>query len=183
MQLNQLYGYFGRSRDLIITKLVNRIELQSHMLTNIVSNIIEINNDVVLLLMKSNLNYDVIRKISDELKLEDLTSTNKYVKSNVAISAAVTAYAQIEMMKYKQEYKNNIYYSDTDSIFLDCPLPEENIGNELGQMKNELISLNTKIIDKAIFIGNKQYGYIYKNNNGEIKTKSVWSGVKKETIT
>jgi hypothetical protein len=134
MQLNQLYGYFGRNRDLIITQNVNREELNNILLTRIVSNVIEINSDTFIVLMKGNLNHDMIKQIKDHIDLTGLKDINKIIKSNVAISAAVTAYAQIEMMKYKALLPDNIYYTDTDSIFLDIPLSNEMVGNELGQM-------------------------------------------------
>jgi hypothetical protein len=164
MQLNQLYGYFGRSIDLIITKNVNREELNNILLTRVVSNVIEINSDTFIVLMKGNLNHDMIKQIKDHIDLTGLKDINKNIKSNVAISAAVTAYAQIEMMKYQALFPDNIYYTDTDSIFLDVPLSNEMVGNELGQMKDELIKLDTKIINKAIFLGNKQYAYTFINS-------------------
>jgi hypothetical protein len=37
MQLNQLYGYFGRSQEMIITVNVNREELEEILLTRIVA--------------------------------------------------------------------------------------------------------------------------------------------------
>jgi hypothetical protein len=183
MQLNQLYGYFGRSRDLIITQNVNREELNNILLIRIVSNVIKINNDTFIVLMHGNLNHNLIKQIKDHIDLTGLKDINKNVKSNVAISAAVTAYAQIEMMKYKALYPDNIYYTDTDSIFLDVPLASEMVGNELGQMKDELSKLNTKIINKAIFLGNKQYAYNLINNKGENIHLSKWSGAKKNTIS
>lgn len=77
----------------------------------------------------------------------------KIVKSNVAISAAVTAYARIERMKYKTLDGYTIYYSDTDSAFLNKPLPKHLVGNGIGLMKDEL---NGKIIKRALFLGNKK---------------------------
>jgi len=35
----------------------------------------------------------------------------------------------------------NLYYTDTDSIFVDKELPDYLIGNELGQLKDELKKL------------------------------------------
>jgi DNA polymerase elongation subunit (family B) len=63
------------------------------------------------------------------------------VKSNVAIAAAVTSYARIEMMELKillAKLGIKLYYTDTDSFFVDKELPNYLIGNELGQLKNEL---------------------------------------------
>jgi hypothetical protein len=41
------------------------------------------------------------------------------------------------MAEYKMRYQDHIYYSDTDSIILDCPLPDHMVGNKLGQFKLE----------------------------------------------
>lgn len=66
----------------------------------------------------------------------NLKNIESLVKSNVAIAAAVTAYGKIHMIKYK--LKDGIYYTDTDSIFMDYELDPEEIGSDLGLMKDEL---------------------------------------------
>lgn len=45
-----------------------------------------------------------------------------------------------------------LYYTDTDSFFVDKELPEYLIGKELGQLKDEL---NGGVIKKAYFLGIK----------------------------
>ena len=76
---------------------------------------------------------------------------------NVAIAAAVTALARIEMSKFKNRADISLAYTDTDSIFVDKS-PEEMqsifgdiIGNKLGQLKLE------GKIEKAIFLAPKAY--------------------------
>ena len=90
--------------------------------------------------MSSNLDYDLINEIKDELGVELVTNFRK-VKSNVAIAAAVTSYARIEMMKLKMlliKLGIKLFYTDTDSIFVDKELPNYLIGKEIGQLKDEL---------------------------------------------
>lgn len=104
--------------------------------------------------MSSNLDYNLINEIKDELDIELLTNFRK-VKSNVAIAAAVTSYARIEMMKLKMlllKLGIKLYYTDTDSFFVDKELPDYLIGKELGQLKDKL---NGGIIKKAYFLGIK----------------------------
>jgi hypothetical protein len=48
------------------------------------------------------------------------------------------------------------FYSDTDSCFIQYPLPPALVGSELGQFKDEL---NGDIIIEAYFLGDKFYGY------------------------
>ena len=117
MHLNQLYGYFGRSRELIITKTIFNRDLNLILGTHFVKSIIKISHKISIVLMTANLNFDLIKKLKLDLDLTTLKNMNKSVKSNVAISAAVTAYARIEMMKYKVDPSYKIYYTDTDSIF------------------------------------------------------------------
>ena len=82
------------------------------------------------------------------------------------------------MMKYK--LNDNIFYTDTDSLFTDTPLNFENIGSEIGLMKDEL---DGKIINEAYFLGIKQYGFWYYDKEGNRIEKSVWAGVKRNSLS
>ena len=64
-----------------------------------------------------------------------MKNINKHVKSNVAISAAVTAYARIERIKFKINPTYKIFYTDTDSIFINKPLPDHLVCYSLGKWK------------------------------------------------
>jgi uncharacterized protein YxjI len=72
------------------------------------------------------------------------------------------------------QFKNNpnfrLYYSDTDSIVIDGPLPDELVGNNLGQVKLE------HVIKRAVFLAPKVYGIEDEDGTVTIKVK----GVKKE---
>jgi hypothetical protein len=71
--------------------------------------------------MSSNLDYDLINEIKMDTNL-NLTSSFRKVKSHVGIAAAVTAYARIEMLELKMlllKLGINLYYTDTDSLFVD----------------------------------------------------------------
>jgi DNA polymerase elongation subunit (family B) len=71
---------------------------------------------------------------------------------NVAIAAAITAYARIHMSQFKNNPNFNLYYSDTDSIYIDRPLPPEFISNtKLGKLKLE------NVLNDAIFLAPKVY--------------------------
>lgn len=128
--------------------------------------------------MSSNLNFDLINEIKSDTKL-DLLTNFRNVKAKVAIAAAVTAYARIEMMELKMlliKLGIKLYYTDTDSIFVDKELPEYLIGKDLGQLKDEL---NGGIMKKAYFLGIKKYGYI----DDKEQTHSTFSGVPKDSLT
>jgi hypothetical protein len=178
MHLNQLYGYFGRRQTLIETKNVYTQDLMKYYGTYTIFSEIKINDKISTILMSSNLDYDLINEIKTDTNLDLITSFRK-VKSNVAIAAAVTSYARIEMIELKMLLAKlgiNLYYTDTDSIFVDKELPQELIGNELGQLKDEL---KGEYIKKAYFLGIKKYGYLDSNNN----IHSVFSGVERNSLT
>ena len=61
----------------------------------------------------------------------------------------------------------NLYYSDTDSIYIDKPLPDHLIGEGLGLMKLE------NKIKRAIFLAPKVYGYITKDGAETVKIKGL----------
>lgn len=108
----------------------------------------------------------------------NIKSTNRIVMSNVAIAAAVTAYARIHMIYYK--LLSGTVYTDTDSIFTTDELSELLIGSDLGQMKDEL---NGKIIQEGLFLGVKKYGYWYYDDNGNKVDASVFAGVKRNSLS
>jgi len=51
-----------------------------------------------------------------------LDSGNITHNINIGIAAAVTAYARTHMSQFKNNSNYNLYYSDTDSIYIDSPL-------------------------------------------------------------
>jgi DNA polymerase elongation subunit (family B) len=62
-------------------------------------------------------------------------------RTNVAIASAVTSYSRIIINSHKLTALNQglqIYYSDTDSLVVDGPLPSHLLDNaELGKLKLE----------------------------------------------
>lgn len=94
----------------------------------------------------------------------------------MAIASAITAYARIEMIKFKTIPDLKVYYTDTDSIFVDKELPAELVGSEIGQMKDEL---DGGWIKKAYFLGIKKYAF-FDNHN---KLKTVFSGLIRNSLT
>jgi hypothetical protein len=178
MHLNTLYGYFGRKKTLVETRNVYKHELKDYYGFHTIFSEININEEITTILMSSNLDYDLINDIKENTGLELLSKFRK-VKSNVAIAAAVTSYARIEMVELKMlliKLGIKLYYTDTDSIFTDKEIPDYLIGKDLGQLKDEL---NGKFIKKAYFLGIKKYGYLDYENN----VHSIFSGVQRNSLT
>ena len=74
---------------------------------------------------------------------------------------------------------------DTDSLFTTDLKPFAHlIGKELGEFVPKGVDeLDGLIIDRAIFLGIKQYGFQYTDTNGITITKSVFDGVKRNTLS
>ena len=177
MHLNQLYGIFGRKLTSIDTINVYNNELEKYLTSRIVKAAIKINEEKYCLLLNSNVDKKILNKLNIFFESE-LTSRFSLIKSNVAIAAAVTSYARAHMIPFKID--PNVLYTDTDSIFTSNELDSKLIsGSTLGLMKDEL---SGKVIDKAYFLGIKQYGYIYKEDN-KIIERSTFAGVPKNTIS
>lgn len=170
MQLNQLYGIFGRRQELIRSVNTNDITKYAHFK---IKSVIDSGSDWSTLLL-------VDRKYPDQTvtNLSDLFEQNndhKIIKSNVAIAAAVTANARLIMNVYKIAAGDSLMYTDTDSIFTTKPLDTKLVGKALGMMKDEL---NGKVIDEAYFFGIKKYAY----RIGD-EVFSVFAGIKRNSLT
>jgi hypothetical protein len=178
MHLNHLYGYFGRKKTLIETKNVYTKDLAQYYGSYTIFSQINVNENISTILMSSNLDYDLISEIKSDTSL-DLITNFRNVKSNVAIAAAVTSYARIEMMKLKvllNSLNIKLFYTDTDSAFVDAELPSYLIGDDLGQLKDEL---KGGYIKKAYFLGIKKYGYLDEKD----QTHSVFTGIERNSLT
>jgi len=163
--LNSLYGRFGMDDSFTETKIISKLEYLTFEIKHKegIKDIIELKD-----------NYLVQYK-DPQVELETLLNGEREVHNvNIAIASAVTAYARIHMSQFKN---NNLlprlFYSDTDSLYFDGPLPHHFISStELGKLKLE------GVYDKAIFLAPKVYAL--KNSDGEIiKIK----GLTKEAIS
>jgi len=175
--LNNLYGYFGRKPTGIVTQNIKNSDLQGYLLTRIIKSITPINSEYSTILSYSNINYKLLEKLNNELHYE-VENFNSPIKSNVAIAAAVTAYARIHMIPFKID--PNTLYTDTDSIFTLSELDPELVGDELGKMKDEL---KGGVIKEALFLGPKKYGYYIFDKENVQHDFSVFSGVSRNSLT
>jgi len=132
------------------------------------------------MVLTKGINYNNLIKLNSSVDTEGIPPLKRSARSNFAIAAAITSYARIHMIDLKLNH--DVCYSDTDSIFTTHPLPDHLIGQDIGQLKDEKGGV---LIDKAYFLGIKQYGYTFKNNVDDLGNqinKSVWEGVTRDTI-
>lgn len=177
LHLNGLYGYFGRRQDLIETVNVSNTSITKYLSSRIVKEMIKINDNYSTLLLSDNINHKVLMKLNMICE-SNIQATNKIVMSNVAIAAAVTAYARIHMIYYK--LLPGTVYTDTDSIFTTDTIPNHLIGSGLGLMKDEL---NGLFIQEGYFLGIKKYGYWYLDKDNNRIEQSVFAGITRNSIT
>ena len=169
LQLNNLYGYFGRKQVGLTTLNVKNEELNNIILSKVVKSLTPISDNYTTVLTYSNINYEMLEKLQNQFK--SIGSDQHYIMSNVAIASAVTSYARIHMIPFKLD--PNTLYTDTDSIFTLEPIDPSLIGDELGQMKDEMKGI---VIKEAVFVGPKKYGYWYIDEAGNRIEKSVFAG-------
>ena len=107
--MNSLYGKFGIQFELPSYKLYHKDECD-----------LEIYEDLGLDFVLGYKNND-----------------NKTTLNNVAIASAITALARVHMSQFKNAEDYNLYYTDTDSVIIDQPLPDSLTGKILGKMTLE----------------------------------------------
>lgn len=147
--MNSLYGRFGMDYSLESTSICTNKEVLN------ILNRTGTNKHVIDVEPLGN-NSFIVTEESDNLSTK-ISSLSHHHNINVGVAAAVTALARIEMSKFKNKESLKLYYTDTDSIFVDqSPEQMKNlfgdvIGNKLGQLKLECE------IEKAIFLAPKAY--------------------------
>ena len=160
LMLNSLYGRFGMNPNLDQHIITNREDLNKLIESSTIKDIIQLSNG-----------KDLISYTPDNVMRDDLTDKFRNSLTSIPIAAAITAGARNYMSKFKNMENYTLYYSDTDSIVLDRPLPQEYVGDELGQFKLEYI------FDEAVFLCPKVYGGI--NSDFElVRVKGLRNPVK-----
>nr|YP_010991012.1 DNA polymerase [Pappia fissilis]WOX61285.1 DNA polymerase [Pappia fissilis] len=175
--LNFIYGYFGRLKNILETITILNKDIEFYLITKVVKNIIKIDDEKSVLLTVQNLDNDIIKELNSTIETE-LTTKFVDVKNNVAIASAVTSYARIHMIPFKNN--DEICYTDTDSIFTTKKLADHLIGEALSLMKDEIKGL---IIEEAYFLDINKYGYWYYDKTGQCIEKSVIAGVDRNSLT
>ena len=155
--MNSHYGKYGMKGILPDTKVMSDIKADELLINHPTINDI---NELAYL----NENTKIVQYITQEQIWKSYLSDIIPGNVSVGIASAITAYARIEMSFFKNNKDFELYYSDTDSAYLDKPLPDSLVSNtELGKLKLE------HKIKEAIFLAPKVYllkteenKYIYK---------------------
>ena len=153
--LNSLYGKFGMSPVMMEYTLWKDNELPNNCDIQEVGDITLVGREVI---KNQFLHYKLSKEYEQYYPLLDISTP---------IAIFTTAYSRMHMAKFKVAYANNLYYSDTDSLVLDCPLPNHMVGKELGQVKLE------HTVTEGIFLGPKTYALRLDNGEYIIKVKGL----------
>jgi len=141
--LNSLYGRFGMMVDFEKIKIIHKNLIGT-------TSKFEINLDSIV--DEIELEDYVIIFYRDKDKENNLIEEGLGHNVSVGIASAITAYARIHMSMFKNRPDINLYYTDTDSVYVDSPLSNALIDSKiLGKLKLE----NT--CDNAIFLSPKLY--------------------------
>jgi hypothetical protein len=158
--LNSLYGRFGMIDKFPDITIFDNLKAYEIFLDKHSDDLID----------QKDLGTKIMVQHRSEMK-DQLTSLYGYLEThniNIAIAAAITAYARIHMSQFKNNPDFILYYSDTDSIYINKPLPEYLVSDKiLGQMKLE------NVLTKGIFLAPKVYYLITENNDVIYKVKGL----------
>lgn len=142
--LNSLYGRFGMIDAFLDIRIFNSFKEFKEWYN--------INNESVVDFFELGNKIFVQYRFKIKDQHTQLYSNLETHNVSIGIAAAITSYARIHMSQFKINTEYNLYYSDTDSIYIDKPLPDSMISNTiLGKMKLEYILKN------AIFLAPKVY--------------------------
>jgi hypothetical protein len=127
LTMNSLYGRFGIKPEMNITEICDQERLDKIMSIYPYGIAEAINNTHYILTyttqMQQKLRNEDCKDDSFRSMIHWMDSRNAGSSSAVQMSAAITAYARIHMYPYISRIGS--YYTDTDSVVLDKPLPPE----------------------------------------------------------
>jgi len=158
--MNSLYGRFGMNDSFPNIEILTEKEFYKF--------VDESNDGEIINFIKLD-DKTMVTYRSSQADINTMLDGNKETHNvSIAIAAAITAYARIHMSQFKNNPDFNLYYSDTDSAYIDRPLPEHMVNNKiLGKMKLE------NSIDKAIFLAPKMYYLEAENGKVIYKVKGL----------
>jgi hypothetical protein len=152
--MNSLYGRFGMNPLMENHMILPANEASKYHEDDsdkwIVSNIIDLKNGKELISF-----FDLKDSLKDD-------NNKRKINISIPISSAITSYSRIFMSYFKNIPGINLYYSDTDSIYIDQLLDSKYISETaIGKFKLE------RIFKRAIFLTPKFYGGIILNKENK----------------
>jgi DNA polymerase elongation subunit (family B) len=157
--LNSLYGRFGMIDsfpNIDIMDVSDFIKFEELFSDDIID-FVQLDNKIMVIYRSNQKNINTL-----------LDGHKESHNVSIAIASAITAYARIHMSQFKNNSDYNLFYSDTDSIYIDKPLSEDLVNSKiLGKMKLE------NIIKKGIFLAPKVYYLLTEDEKMIYKVKGL----------
>nr|NP_066429.1 DNA polymerase [Ochromonas danica]AAG18395.1 DNA polymerase [Ochromonas danica] len=161
--LNSLYGKLGMHTDFDIMQIVHKsktLDINKILSMHNVKTFEYISEDFILAIYSKEISLEKLYFLSDKdsnnlsknlnAKFYNTTKFN----NSVHFSCSIASYARIEIYKYKLLFYKSLFYSDTDSLFLDKEIPSIFFSNTiLGAMKLE------EVVYDCNFFSPKNYSY------------------------
>lgn len=136
--LNSLYGRFGMIDSFVDIRIFDNFKEFKQWY--------DINNESVVDSFELGDKILVQYRFESKNQQTELYGNLETHNVSIGIAAAITAYARIHMSQFKNNPDFILYYSDTDSIYINKPLLDHMISNTiLGKMKLE------HVLNDAIF--------------------------------
>jgi DNA polymerase type B, organellar and viral len=160
--MNSMYGRFGMHTDPVLDKIVTPDQAKHIARKYLVNQSITIGGLELI-------SYSIDRSAAGEQMTNEIRKSFNLIpgQTNVPIAAAVTAYSRMLINELKLVAKHeelNLFYSDTDSLVTDGPMPSEYCDSSiLGKLKLE------HTFKEGIFVAPKIY-YL-ELEDGSIVTK------------
>lgn len=165
---NSLYGKFGMKDEVTVMEILKNVTPEDQA---VITSILDLYTKDIKDILKLQDHTLLVRKSKSDLTFNEKGDFYHGTEVNIAIAAAITAEARIHMSQFKNNPNFKLYYTDTDSIVTNKPLPAEMVGSALGQVKLE------HIIKKAVFLAPKVYALITEDGKEIIKVKGLTSEV------
>lgn len=167
--LNSLYGKFGMEEKDEFIEIIDESNFEKYEALYDITDLTKLDNDQLVIHYK-----DTTHTINDSIVKDE----KKFpLNISIAVSAAIASYSRIYMHKIITDMldkKAKVYYTDTDSIILNKPLPNELVGSKIGQFK--LVHDN---IVEAYFPTSKIYALVLDTGEEVLK----FSGLNKGSYT
>ena len=135
--MNSLYGRFGMEDSFPTIEILTKKEFNKFVeeYDGEINSFIELENKMMVIYRNPQADVNTM-----------LDGNKETHNVSIGIASAITAYARIHMSQFKNNPDFNLYYTDTDSAYIDRPLVDHLVNSKvLGKMKLE------NVLNKANF--------------------------------
>jgi hypothetical protein len=147
--MNSLYGRFGMNPNNLTHRVLDERALS------------ELANSIGVENIQSMIDFNETHLVSF------FESFTRSAKTNIAVALAIPAYGRILMSQFLNHpaLTGNVYYMDTDSAFIEKPLPDHLVDpKELGKMKLENVFKSFRSLGPNLTPNNNKRELIFSNN-------------------